>query len=285
MKKPIVAIMYDFDKTLSPRDMQEYSFIPSLKMEPAEFWAKCEVASKQHQMDSISSYMLVMLQEAEKSNLHLSREAFNKLGKDVQLFNGVESWFKRINDYGRSIGVEVEHYILSSGLEEIVEGTKIAGEFKKIYASKYVYNTYGEPIWPAMVVNYTSKTQFLFRINKGVLDVTDNNTLNASMAEEEKRVPFSNMIYIGDGFTDVPCMKIVRYNGGHSIAVYNGDPSAAQDMISHDRVDFVLKSDYSENTEMETTVKAILDLIRAQEVAEEIHNNHIQRIQNKKAQD
>ncbi len=285
MKKPIVAIMYDFDKTLSPRDMQEYSFIPSLKMEPAEFWAKCEVASKQHQMDSISSYMLVMLQEAEKSNLHLSREAFNKLGKDVQLFNGVESWFKRINDYGRSIGVEVEHYILSSGLEEIVEGTKIAREFKKIYASKYVYNTYGEPIWPAMVVNYTSKTQFLFRINKGVLDVTDNNTLNASMAEEEKRVPFSNMIYIGDGFTDVPCMKIVRYNGGHSIAVYNGDPSAAQDMISHDRVDFVLKSDYSENTEMETTVKAILDLIRAQEVAEEIHNNHIQRIQNKKAQD
>ncbi len=281
MKKPIVAIMYDFDKTLSPRDMQEYSFIPSLQMEAGEFWNKCEEMSKKHQMDSISAYMLAMLQEAEKSNLHLTKEAFNALGKDVQLFDGVESWFKRINDYGNSIGVQVEHYILSSGLEEIVEGTSIAKEFKKIYASKYVYNDYDEPIWPAMVVNYTSKTQFIFRINKGVLDVTDNKTLNASMAEEEKRVPFTNMIYIGDGFTDVPCMKIVRHNGGHSIAVYNGDASAAQDMIAHDRVDFVLKSDYRENTEMETTVKAILDLIQAQEVAEDIHNNHIQRIQKK----
>lgn len=281
MKKPIVAIMYDFDKTLSPRDMQEYSFIPSLQMEAGEFWNKCEEMSKKHQMDSISAYMLAMLQEAEKSNLHLTKEAFNALGKDVQLFDGVESWFQRINDYGNSIGVQVEHYILSSGLEEIVEGTSIAREFKKIYASKFVYNDYDEPIWPAMVVNYTSKTQFIFRINKGVLDVTDNKTLNASMAEEEKRVPFTNMIYIGDGFTDVPCMKIVRHNGGHSIAVYNGDASAAQDMIAHDRVDFVLKSDYRENTEMETTVKAILDLIQAQEVAEDIHNNHIQRIQKK----
>lgn len=281
MKKPIVAIMYDFDKTLSPRDMQEYSFIPSLQMEAGEFWDKCEEMSKKHQMDSISAYMLAMLQEAEKSNLHLTKEAFNALGKDVQLFDGVESWFQRINDYGNSIGVQVEHYILSSGLEEIVEGTSIAKEFKKIYASKFVYNDYDEPIWPAMVVNYTSKTQFIFRINKGVLDVTDNKTLNASMAEEEKRVPFTNMIYIGDGFTDVPCMKIVRHNGGHSIAVYNGDASAAQDMIAHDRVDFVLKSDYRENTEMETTVKAILDLIQAQEVAEDIHNNHIQRIQTK----
>ncbi|MBR2684775.1 MAG: haloacid dehalogenase-like hydrolase [Erysipelotrichaceae bacterium] len=273
--------MYDFDKTLSPRDMQEYSFIPSLQMEAGEFWNKCEEMSKKHQMDSISAYMLAMLQEAEKSNLHLTKEAFNALGKDVQLFDGVESWFQRINDYGNSIGVQVEHYILSSGLEEIVEGTSIAREFKKIYASKFVYNDYDEPIWPAMVVNYTSKTQFIFRINKGVLDVTDNKTLNASMAEEEKRVPFTNMIYIGDGFTDVPCMKIVRHNGGHSIAVYNGDASAAQDMIAHDRVDFVLKSDYRENTEMETTVKAILDLIQAQEVAEDIHNNHIQRIQKK----
>ncbi|MDD3924362.1 MAG: HAD family hydrolase, partial [Erysipelotrichaceae bacterium] len=218
-KRPLVALMYDFDKTLSPRDMQEYSFIPALNMEASDFWDKCAVLTKKHNMDQILSYMFVMLQEAEKSGMYLNKNEFRNLGKAVQLFDGVETWFKRINDYGESIGLQVEHYILSSGLKEIIEATKIAKEFKKIYASEYCYNEYEEPIWPAMAVNYTSKTQFLFRINKGVLEVTENDELNASMAEENKRISFKNMIYIGDGFTDVPCMKLVKSNGGHSIAV------------------------------------------------------------------
>lgn len=282
MDKPIVAIMYDFDKTLSPKDMQEFSFIPSLKMTPAEFWGKTDAFAKENEMDSILGYLYLMLHEAEKSGLELNRKAFNELGKDVQLFDGVETWFQRINAYGDSIGLQVEHYVLSSGLVEIIEGTKIAKEFKEIYASKYVYDENGKPIWPALAVNYTSKTQFIYRINKGVLDVTDDARLNASMSEEEKRVPFTNMIYIGDGFTDVPCMKTVKTSGGHSIAVFNQDDSAAYSMIKHERVDYVLKSDYSEGKELETTVKAILDLIRAQESVEEIHQKHVQKVKRKR---
>lgn len=275
-RKPLVAVMYDFDKTLSPKDMQEYSFIPALNMEPEDFWNKCSVMTKKHHMDQILSYMIVMLQEAEKSEMYLNKEEFRTLGKAVQLFEGVDTWFKRINDYGESIGLEVEHYILSSGLKEIIEATKIAKEFKMIYASEYCYNEYEEPIWPAMAVNYTSKTQFLFRINKGVLEVTENDELNASMAEEDKRIPFTNMIYIGDGFTDVPCMKLVRNNGGHSIAVYqNNAKEIANNMILNNRVDFVFPTDYTENSPLEQTVFAILDLIKSQESILNIHLNHI----------
>lgn len=276
MKKPLVAVMYDFDKTLSPRDMQEYSFIPALNMEAEEFWNKCAVMTKKHNMDQILSYMFVMLQEAEKSGMYLNKDEFRILGKAVQLFDGVETWFQRINAYGESVGLTVEHYILSSGLKEIIEATKIAHEFKKIYASEYCYNEYEEPIWPAMAVNYTSKTQFLFRINKGVLEVTENDELNASMAEEDKRIPFKNMIYIGDGFTDVPCMKLVRSNGGHSIAVYQNNAKAvANNMIINNRVDFVLPTDYQTESPLEKTVMAILDVIKAEENTLQLHNDHV----------
>lgn len=279
-KRPLVALMYDFDKTLSPRDMQEYSFIPALNMEASDFWDKCAVLTKKHNMDQILSYMFVMLQEAEKSGMYLNKNEFRNLGKAVQLFDGVETWFKRINDYGESIGLQVEHYILSSGLKEIIEATKIAKEFKKIYASEYCYNEYEEPIWPAMAVNYTSKTQFLFRINKGVLEVTENDELNASMAEENKRISFKNMIYIGDGFTDVPCMKLVKSNGGHSIAVYqNNARDVANNMILNNRVDFVLPTDYTENSPLQSAVCAILDEIRSDENIQAIHMAHVKAAQ------
>lgn len=276
-KKPIVAIMYDFDRTLSPKDMQEYSFIPSCGMTASEFWGKCDEMATQKGMDSTLAYMFYMLDQADRVGMHLTRSEFNKLGDDVILLKGVDTWFKRINEYGKKIGVEVEHYVLSSGLYEIIEATPIFKEFKKVYASCFSYNDYDEPIWPAIAVNYTSKTQFLFRINKGVLDVTENGELNASMAEENKRIPFSNMIYVGDGFTDVPCMKIVKQNGGHSIAVYTESRKAGDNMILHDRVDYVMKADYSENEELEQTMFAILDLIKAQDAAEEIHEKHIKK--------
>ncbi len=279
-KRPLVALMYDFDKTLSPRDMQEYSFIPALNMEASDFWDKCAVLTKKHNMDQILSYMFVMLQEAEKSGMYLNKNEFRNLGKAVQLFDGVETWFERINQYGESVGLQVEHYILSSGLKEIIEATKIAKEFKKIYASEYCYNEYEEPIWPAMAVNYTSKTQFLFRINKGVLEVTENDELNASMAEENKRISFKNMIYIGDGFTDVPCMKLVKSNGGHSIAVYqNNAKEVANNMILNNRVDFVLPTDYTEGSLLQSAVCAILDEIRSDENIQAIHMAHVKAAQ------
>ena len=218
-KTPILAIMYDFDHTLSPRDMQEYGFIPDLGMEADVFWNKCLKAMKRNQMDQILAYMYMMLEEA-KGKLIVNRNMLRALGKDVQLFDGVSDWFARVNEYARSRGLQPEHYIISSGLKEIIEGTPIAKEFKEIYAASFCYDEHGVACWPAMAVNYTSKTQFLFRVNKGVLDVTEHRALNEFMPEEKRRVPFSNMIYVGDGLTDVPSMKLTKLNGGHSIAVW-----------------------------------------------------------------
>lgn len=270
-QKQIVAIMYDFDKTLSPKDMQEYGFISGLGMDSDEFWEKSRINMVTHNMDQILAYMLTILQEA-KDKMLLTRDVFNELGKDVKLFNGLKTWFKRVNEYGEKLGVEVEHYIISSGLKEIIEGTEIAHEFKEIYAAGYCYNDENIPIWPAMAVNYTSKTQFLFRINKGVLDVTEHKGLNESTPEDKKRVPFRNMIYIGDGLTDVPCMKLVKGNGGNSIAVYYVEKETADSLIAQGRVDFAVKADYSENSEMEEIIFAILDQIRAVNIIIEKQN-------------
>ncbi len=272
-QKPIVAIMYDFDKTLSPKDMQEYGFIDGLGMNSEEFWEKSRLNMVNHNMDQILAYMLTILQEA-KGRMPLTRSLFNELGRDVKLFDGIETWFERINLHGEKLGLEIEHYIISSGLKEIIEGTEIANKFKEIYAAEYCYNEKDIPIWPAMAVNYTSKTQFLFRINKGVLDVTEHNGLNESTPDNKKRIPFRNMIYVGDGLTDVPCMKLVKMNGGHSIAVYSEDRSIADSLISQDRVDFVVKADYRENSDMEKTVHTILNQIDAVNKVFELHTKH-----------
>ncbi|MGD9569099.1 MAG: HAD family hydrolase [Sedimentibacter sp.] len=269
-QKPIVAIMYDFDKTLSPKDMQEYGFISGLGMNSEDFWEKSRLNMVNHNMDQILAYMLTILQEAEGRML-LTRNVFNELGRDVKLFEGLETWFDRINQYGEKLGLDVEHYIISSGLKEIIEGTSIADKFKEIYAAEYCYNEKNIPIWPAMAVNYTSKTQFVFRINKGVLDVTEHKGLNESTPDNKKRVPFSNMIYVGDGLTDVPCMKLVRTNGGHSIAVYSEDKSIADSLIVQERVDFVVKADYIVNSEIEKTVYTILDHINTVNKLNEMH--------------
>lgn len=268
--KPIVAIMYDFDKTLSPKDMQEYAFIPGVGMDPSSFWTKCNTQMHEKNMDQILAYMYVMLKEAEGKML-LNRNEFNKLGNSVKLFDGVKTWFGRVNTYGEKLGVQVEHYIISSGLKEIIEGTPIAKEFKMIYAAEFCYNEKNVPVWPAMAVNYTSKTQFLFRINKGVLDVTEHNGLNEFTPENKRRIPFRNMIYIGDGLTDVPCMKLVKVNGGHSIAVFQNDNITACDMIKQGRVDFIAPADYSRNSKMEQTVFSILESIKATDQLVRLH--------------
>ncbi len=262
MAKPTAAIMYDFDKTLSTKDMQEYAFIPGIGMTAESFWCECNRLTKENSMDQILSYMYVMLTEARGKKL-LNRQEFNKLGESVELFPGVMTWFNRVNEYAEKIGVQVEHYIISSGIKEIIEGTPIAKYFKEIYAAEFLYDEQNVPVWPAMAVNYTSKTQFLFRINKGVLDVTEHRELNEYTPEEERRIPFSNMIYIGDGFTDVPCMKLVKLNGGHSIAVYSHDDDSAREIMNQGRVDYLAKADYSPGSKIENTVFAILDEIKA----------------------
>lgn len=259
MQKPIIAIMYDFDKTLCTRDMQEYTFIPSIGMQPSDFWGHTAVVAARETMDSILTYMYCMLEKAQQTGNPLTREALYACGKDVEYLPGVEGWFDRINRYAADAGVEVEHYVLSSGLKEIIEGTTIAKHFKRIYACEFMYKD-AEAIWPKMAVNYTNKTQFVYRINKGVLDINNDADLNNSRPDSEKRVFFSNMIYIGDGLTDVPCMKLVKQSGGHSIALYqNGQKHKTAPLLKHDRVDWMFEADYSEGSELDSTMKLLLE--------------------------
>ncbi len=266
--------MYDFDKTLSPKNMQEYAFIQGIGLDSDVFWCKCNDMVKKNNMDPILAYMYLMKEESEGKML-LTRDEFKRLGKSVKLFNGVTGWFKRVNAYAEKHGLEIEHYIISSGLKEIIEGTDIACNFKKIYAAEFCYNEKQVPVWPAMAVNYTSKTQFLYRINKGVLDVTEHDGLNEYTAENQRRIPFKNMIYIGDGLTDVPCMKLCKVNGGYSIAVYQEDKKVSEDMLKQGRVDFIVPADYSKSGRMETTVFAILDQIKTYNIILNMHLNDL----------
>ena len=256
---PIVAFLYDFDKTLCTTDMQDYAFIPSLGMRPAEFWAVANEFGRRHRMDGILAYMYTMLWESRQRNLPFTRGDLVEKGRDIVLFPGVEAWFSRINAFGAQQGVQVEHYIISSGLREIIEGSSISGEFKEIYASEFYYDENGVPVWPKLAVNFTAKTQFVYRINKGVLDVSDDRTLNASMPDDSKRVPFTNMIYLGDGLSDVPCMKMMRAYGGQAIAVYqDANRPGVEQLLRQGRVDYIYPADYSEGAGLELTVKEII---------------------------
>lgn len=262
MTKPIVAIIYDFDNTLSTRDMQEFTFIPALGMTSDEFWAASDKLAHQSQMDHILAYMYLMASKAKEKHISLSRASLNAMGKDVRFFNGVKTWFKRINDYGDGLGLEVRHYILSCGLKAMVEGCDIAHEFHNIFACDYLYDENDEPLWPSIAINYTSKTQFLYRINKGVEDVGEHTKLNMYMPRNDRVVPFDQMIYIGDGLTDVPSMKLVRQRGGYAIGVYK-KPDDASYLVDQDRVDFYLKCDYIEGSDIDVATKSILDKIKA----------------------
>ena len=269
MTKPIVAMMYDFDKTLSPKNMQDYGFMQGLDISGEEFWSLCTQMTKTHQMDSILSYMYMMLDKGRGKFL-LREENFRKLGKSVKLFPGVRTWFGRMNEYCAEKGLTCEHYIISSGLKEIIEGTEIAGEFKEIYAGKFLYDDAGLAQWPAMAVNYTSKTQFLYRVNKGVPDVTEQKKLNEFVPEDERRVPFRNMLYFGDGDTDVPCMKLTKVNGGHSFVVYENNSAEAERLINENRANFAFKADYRKGSALEKAVKTVIDSIAATEALKRI---------------
>ena len=268
-EKPVLAICYDFDKTLSPDDMQAQGFIQSVGYDVETFWKKSNGLASGNDMDQNLAYMLMMQQAAEGKKL-FTRGELMKCGKEVMLFPGVKDWFKRICTYGEEHGVLVEHYIISSGLKEMIEGTDVAGEFKKIYASSFFYNEKGVAIWPAQVVNYTNKTQFLFRIEKGVLDINDPG-VNDSFAPDEMRVPFRNIVYIGDSDTDVPCMKLVNVNGGYSIGVYNADTkdkTKVYKMMRENRIKYYAPADDSEGKELDILLKAIIDRTAENEALE-----------------
>ena len=268
---PIVAIMYDFDRTLCTKDMQDYSFIPSLGMTESEFWQYSNSLGQREHMDSILAYMYAMVKISKDKNIPLLRQNLVDMGKNVELFKGVEGWFDRITDFGHSNGMQVEHYVISSGMKEIIEGTPISKCFKSIFACEFLYDENGNGVWPKTDVNYTNKTQFVYRINKGVLDVANDIDLNRSMPDDSKRVPFCNMIYIGDGLSDVPCMKMMKAYGGYSIAVYQNKDSKVEDLLKRGRVDYIYPADYSENTGLDITVK---NIIRKMSISETLYDEY-----------
>ena len=265
-KNPIVALIYDFDGTLSPGNMQEFGFIQAIGKKPQEFWEESDEIALNQDASNILSYMKLMFDEAKKSGIKLRREDFRRFGQSIELFDGVKDWFGLINEYGKSRGVKVEHYINSSGLAEMIEGSPIAKEFKRIFACSFIYNKEGEAEWPGVAVDYTAKTQFLFKINKGILSVRDNKKVNESQAEDNKRIPFPHMIYFGDGETDVPCMKIVKMFGGNSIAVYNPEikkkVNVARKLLRQERVNFITPADYTKESRTYEVVCSIIDKIR-----------------------
>ena len=267
MKKPIIALIYDFDGTLSPGNMQEFGFIQAIGKTPEEFWTMSDNIARGQDASNILAYMKLMFDEARRNGIQLRREDFFRFGEHIELFEGVRDWFERVNKYGDSQGVKIEHYINSSGLKAIIEGSPIASEFKHIFAGSFIYGEDGQAQWPGIAVDYTAKTQFLFKISKGIFSSRDNKMVNSSIAEDKKRVPFTHMIYFGDGETDVPCMKIVNMFGGHSIAVYNPDnekkKALAQKLKRQGRVNFIVPADYTAESRAFNVVCAIIDKIRA----------------------
>ncbi|MFA7081810.1 MAG: HAD family hydrolase [Bacteroidales bacterium] len=275
---PIVALVYDFDGTLSPGNMQEFGFIRALGQDAKEFWTKNTKMSVDNDASPILCYMNLMVREAREKGISLKRESFQAFGKDIEMFEGVKEWFSLVNRYGKERGLEIKHYINSSGMKEMIEGTEIAKEFEAIYACAFLYDSEGIAFWPGVAVDYTTKTQFLFKINKGIKSVSDNIAINEYVSEEDRPVPFKKMIYFGDGETDIPSMKLVKDHGGHSIAVYTPEDREkkliAEKLILENRVNFVCPANYSHDKEIFKVVTTIIDKIKSDFDFENLEKTH-----------
>lgn len=262
------AIVYDFDGTLASGNMQEHSFLPNhVNCSIEEFWNQVGRLKQEHDADQILIYMMEMVRKSRELGRPITAESLRDHGRSLPYMPGVRDWFERINSHAAAQGLHLEHYVVSSGNEEIISGSEIFHHFTKVFGSRYIYHD-GVATWPAVVVNYTTKTQFLFRINKGVRTTWEDDPVNRWVPMAKRPVPFSRMIYIGDGDTDIPSMKMVRHQGGHSVAVFDPEKwhtMKAQpnvyNLISEDRADFVVPADYNEGSQLDITIKGILGRI------------------------
>lgn len=257
--KPIIALLYDFDKTLSTTDMQNYSFIPRLGLTSEEFWNVASEYTNKHGMERTLSYMYAMISEAKKKNIKLTKKFLKECGKDIVFYPGVINWFKRINAYAAKKGIIVEHYLISSGTKEIIEGSPIAKEFKEIYGCEFYFEK-GEAVWPKFVINFTQKTQYYYRVAKGAINPVDDDGVNKK--SETHRIPYRNILYLGDGITDIACMTVVKKNDGHSIAVYpQGESNKVKQILIDNRCNFIVEGDYRPNSDLDKVVKNVIDKI------------------------
>jgi hypothetical protein len=271
-KQDTIALVYDFDGTLSPQPMQEYTVLPKIDIDPSEFWTEVNRQAYEHGEEPMLTYMRLLLEKADKKDVHIGREEFKKLGKNVQYFPGVENWFQRMNQFVEVEGqkrIKLHHYIISAGLREILDGVSIKKHFTNIFASEYHYNHHKVASFPKLLITDTTKTQFLFRINKGKENLSE--SINSHMSEVERPIPFHNIIYIGDGETDVPSMTVTRQEGGNSIAVYkegkgkkeSKTKDTCRKLLGAGRVNFIAPADYSENSVLERRVKLLLTAVMA----------------------
>lgn len=266
-RKPRMAICYDFDKTLSPDDMQAFTLIPSFGIDKNEFWDESNTLAKENLMDHNLAWMYELKRYSEFKGKSLRREYFNSVGKEIPLYKGVNTWFDRMNKYAENKGIELEHYIISSGLKEIIEGSAISTQFKRIYASSYLYSADGIAIWPTQAINYTNKTQYIFRIAKGFFDEYDER-VNDSVPDSKLYIPYENIVYIGDSATDIPCMRLVKSKGGYSIGVFDPVKDARKkvyQLFSDDRINYYAPADYSVRGDLSRYLKQIMDEIAAKE--------------------
>ena len=286
MRPSKMAIAYDFDGTLAPGNMQEHEFIPELGIGNKEFWMEANQLAAKNDMDGILAYMQLMLNKAREAHISIKRESFENYGKSIRFFDGVESYFDRINEYAKAKNLIIEHYIISSGLREFVSGTSIAKYFKRIFASGFKFNDEGIAEWPAVAINYTNKTQYLYRINKGIYNSWDDTLINKYVPDHLRPIPFSDMIYIGDGETDVPAMKMIKYREGTAIAVYNpeirhsgsGTSTSREiclELIKDNRADYIAPADYREGKTLDTILKRLIDRIAAEHELNDIKLNQI----------
>lgn len=263
MKNREVAFIYDFDGTLAYGNIQEYNFIPALNMTSEAFWKEVAELKIKNNMENVLAYMYLMIKKAEAHNISVKKSSFTNFGKNIIFYPGVLEWFDNVNEYAKSLGLNIHHYIVSSGIKEMIEGTEIADKFEKIYACSFLYNVDEIAKWPAVSVNYTNKTQFLYRINKGIYEVYDE-SINDKMSDEAKKIPFENMVYFGDGATDIPCMKLIKDSGGNAIAIYDKSSKLnfAKKLLSDGRVNFIAKADYTVGSDLYNHITCILDKIR-----------------------
>jgi phosphoserine phosphatase len=262
-----MAIAYDFDGTLAPGNIQENGFIPAIGLTKKAFWQRNKQRAEKHKADEILSYMTFMLERAVAEDVPVRHKDFAKHGQTVALFPGVEDWFDRMNTYAHQRGVRLQHFIISSGIKEMIEASSIGRKFERIFASSFAYDANDVAKWPALAINYTTKTQYLFRINKGSLAVHEHGLINEYVPDEKRPVPFTNIVFVGDGETDIPCMGLVRDQNGHSIAVYRPgstkQKTRAKKLIKDKRADFIAPADYSKGKRLDVIVRAIIDKISA----------------------
>jgi phosphoserine phosphatase len=263
MSRPLAVFAYDFDGTLAPGNMQEHAFIPDeLGMAHADFWAEVKALAEEQRGDGILAYMHLMLEKAREKGLELTLDSWRRRGANLPLFPGVEDWFGRQNARAEALGLDLRHFIISSGNRELIEGSPIAAWFERIYASAFMFNAEREAVGAALAINYTAKTQYLFRINKWTLDEWDNDSINAVQADRDRPVPFERIAFFGDGLTDIPVMRVMTDHGGHPVAVYDSakpyTEAAAAQLLKDGRARLEAGGDYREGSKLDDLAAEIL---------------------------